>query len=170
MRRLFVLSYLANVALSVGSLALLPDRVAIHFGARGLPDNWAAKETNALITIALHTVLFAFLYLTPRLVSVLPVGWVNLPHREYWLREDNRLAALERISAYLWQMGAALFVFMLCAGLLALQANLANPVRLDLHLFLGAMAAYLVYTIGWCVAFYRAFRLPKSPGAGAVAP
>jgi len=152
------------VALALGSLALLPERVAVHFGARGLPDNWASKETNAVTGVALQTVLFAVLYLVPRLVSVVPPGWVNLPNREYWLREDKRPATLARISAYLWQMGAALNVFMLCVGLLALHANLSAPVRLDLPLFFGALMAYLVYTVGWCVAFYRAFRLPGSPG------
>ena len=38
-RTAFILSYMANVLLALVSLAILPERVAIHFGWGGMPDN-----------------------------------------------------------------------------------------------------------------------------------
>jgi len=168
MRRLFVCAYLANLAVDLGSLAALPDRVAIHFGPRGMPDNWASKETNAALMVGLHTLLFALLSLTPRLIAVVPVGWVNLPHKEYWLRKDRRPDTLARIAAHFWTLGAALFGFMLWVGVLVVLANRSQPVCLDLPWFLGGLGAFLAYTAWWCVRFYRAFRLP--PGEDATVP
>lgn len=167
MRLVFVASYLANVAFSLGSLAVLPERVAIHFGGRGLPDNWASKEANALLLVGVHTLLFALLHLTPRLIAIVPPRWVNLPHKHYWLSAENRPVALIRVSTHMWRLGTALFLFMFLAGMLTLLANLSDPVRLDLPLFLVALGLFLAYTVAWCVGFYRAFRLPV---AGTPAP
>lgn len=166
MRLPFFAAYLANLAVTLGSLPLLPDRIATHFGARGLPDDWGSKESNALLLVGVHTLLFALLYLSPRLVMVVPPRFVNLPHKEYWLRPENRPVTIARLSVHLGRMGTALFLFMLVGGVLVLQANLAEPVRLNMPLFLGALGVFLAYTVGWCVCFYRAFRVPAGPAAG----
>ncbi len=160
MRRLLVGAYLANLALDAASLALLPDRVAIHFGAHGIPDNWASKGTNVLLLSGLHTVLFAVLYLVPRLAAVVPARWVNLPYRDYWLAEPRRGETLRRIGDYSWELGAAVFGFQFWAGALTLAANLSEPVRLHVPLFLGGLGLLLGYTAWWCVRFYRTFRRP----------
>jgi hypothetical protein len=54
-----------------------------------------------------------------------------------------------------------MFLFLFVAGLLALQANLAKPVKLDVRLFLPALGAFLLYTGWWTIAFFRAFRIPR---------
>ena len=142
MRLVFVASYLANVAFSLGSLAVLPERVAIHFGGRGLPDNWASKEANALLLVGVHTLLFALLYLTPRLIAIVPPRWVNLPHKHYWLSAENRPVALIRVSTHTWRLGTALFTSCSSRHADAL-ANTSDPVRLDLPLFFVAWACSL---------------------------
>jgi len=53
MRNAFIVSFLANVVLSLASLVILPDRVAIHFGLGGAPDGWASNLTSMLLVIFL---------------------------------------------------------------------------------------------------------------------
>lgn len=69
------------------------------------------------------------------------------------------------MSQRLWAFGTALFLFLLAVGPLTLKANLADPVRLDERLFLIALSVFLLYTLYWTLALYRAFRLPKDPHA-----
>jgi uncharacterized membrane protein len=160
MRAVFMASFVANVVFTLGSLAVLPDRVAIHFGALGAADNWASKETHAALLIGTHIFLFVLLFLSGRLTLVLPARWVNLPNKQFWLQEANKARALTMIESRTLGMGTALFALFLGVGVLTVQANLSDPVRLDLRLFLPLMGLFLLYTVGWVVQFYRAFRVP----------
>jgi hypothetical protein len=58
------------------------------------------------------------------------------------------------------EFGCALFTFLLGTGLLTLEANLADPVRLNESLFFPLFLAFMVYTVYWCVKFTLAFKIP----------
>jgi uncharacterized membrane protein len=152
--------FIANVAVTLVSLAVLPERVATHFGAGGMADGWASNQVNALITTGVHVILFCCFYFTDRLIFLFPPSLVNLPNKEYWLDPANKPRTIEKIQGLMWNLGAVMFLFLLVLGLLALQANLAKTVRLNEPVFFAALGALLVYTIGWLVVFYRTFRIP----------
>jgi len=162
MRITFILSFLANVILSLISLAILPDTVAIHFGLGGAPNGWASNLTSTLMMLAMHTFVFCSLYFTPRLIKAMPSKWISLPNRDYWLMPKQRPRAVEIFSHSMWKFGVALFLFMLFAGLLALRANLSDPVQLDEGALLTALVVFLAYTVYWTVALLRAFRVPSN--------
>ena len=156
----FIASFLANLALGLISLVVLPDRVAIHFGSGGVANGWASNTANTFLMFGLDTLLFFSLYLSPQLVSKLPAKWVSLPNRDYWLSPENKTRAVETMSRFLWQFGTALFLFLFFAGLLTIRANLSDPVQLDERLFLSALAVFFVYTIYWIIVLIRAYRIP----------
>ena len=161
MRRLFILAYLANLLLALVSYVLLPEQVAIHFAWGGAADGWAPRLANMLLMVGMDTLLFLSFWLSPAALRHLPPNWINLPHRDYWLRPARRESTITRMSHRLWAFGTALFLFLLAVGLLTLEANLGDPVRLDEPLFLIAFSLFLLYTLYWTLALYRAFRLPK---------
>ena len=68
MRMVFILMFLVNVAVTLVSLAVLPARVAIHFGADGVADGWGTNTANAIFMTAIHVFLFSTMYFSPRLV------------------------------------------------------------------------------------------------------
>jgi len=45
MKLLFVLTYLANIGITLVSLVILPARMATHFGSGGMADGWASNHT-----------------------------------------------------------------------------------------------------------------------------
>ena len=159
MRTAFILSYLANVILVIACSAILPDRVAIHFGLGGNPDAWATNLTSTLILLAMHTFVFVSLYFSPGLLEKVPARWISLPNRGFWLRPEHRAEAMERFSRHLWRFGIALFLFMLLTGFLVLKANLSDPFRLDEGPLMMALVIFLVYTVYWTIALLRAFRI-----------
>ncbi|MBN2452113.1 MAG: DUF1648 domain-containing protein [Lentisphaeria bacterium] len=163
MRAVFWMAFVANVAVTSVSLAVLPARVAIHFGVDGMADNWASKAASALLMTGVHLLLLGLLCFSTRLAWRLPPRWINLPHKEYWLRPENLPRARTLVEQHMWRIGTATFLFFLAVGLLSLQANLSDPVRLNLRLFLPALGLFLAYTAWWTVGFLRAFRLPRQP-------
>jgi hypothetical protein len=161
MRTIFCLVFVANVLLMAGSLAVLPDQVAVHFGRGGMPDSWASKEWNAILFILLETVLFLFFWFAPLLPFGAPPRWVNLPNKHHWLREENRPAFKRKFQNLMDRFGIAFFLFFLLIGVLAIQANLSQPVRLNEEAFLLGLGLFLGYTVLWTVGLFRAFRVPE---------
>ena len=160
MRTLFCIAFAANVLLMVASLAILPDRVAIHFGPGGCPNGWASKEMNAFFFLLLETPLFLLLWFAPSLPLGLPSRFVSLPNKDYWLREENRPALRQKMEHLMAQFGTAFFLFFFCLGLLTVQANLSQPVRLNEEAFFPVLILFLVYTVFWTIGLFRSFRLP----------
>ena len=166
MKRLFILMFLANVVLTLISLAVLPERIAIHFGADGMADGWGSKFGNTAFMTFVQVLLFCTLLFSAGLMRALPVRWVNLPNKNYWLNPENRGRSLDTIQNFMWRFGVSIFLFLFVVNFLAFQANLAEPVRLNLKEFLPALAFLFAYTIWWTIMFFRAFRLPAQPAEG----
>lgn len=161
MRVVFILVFVANVVLSLISLAILPARVAIHFGRNGMADGWGPNYINTLIFLATNAFFFFTLYFIPRLIFMFPKKWINLPNKEYWLRTENKARTVANFSSLMWEFGIALFLFLFVVELLAIEANLSQPIRLNEKLFFSALILFFLYTAYYCIRLFRAFRLPK---------
>jgi len=162
MRTLFIVSFGLNLILAVLALVLCPSTVALHFGAGGGPNGWAPAYVNALITLGVNVLVFASFFFTPYLLRVTPSRWINLPNKEYWLRVENKPRMESMFTVHMYQFGTLTFVFMFLVGLLVLQANLADPVRLREDLFWWPFGLYMTYTVYWTVKILLVFRVPKS--------
>lgn len=160
MRAIFIASFLANVILDLASSVILPDRVAIHFGLGGSPNGWASNLTSTLLMLGTNSLVFISLYFSPRLLTTLPIKWISLPNRDYWLDPEHRLQAMEKFSLFIWRFGTVLLSFLFLTGLLSLMANLSDPVRLDERPLLIALALFVAYTVYWTVSLVRAFNVP----------
>ena len=161
MRTLFFVVFAANVLLMLVSLVILPDQVAIHFGRGGCPDSWASKEMNAFVFLVLETPMFLLFWFGPSLPLGVPKRFVSLPNKEYWLREENLPAFKQKLEHLMAQFGAAFFLFFFFTGLLTLQANLSEPVRLNEKAFVPIVVVFLGYTVVWTIGLIRSFRVPK---------
>jgi hypothetical protein len=164
MRILFLAAFAANVLLWLLSLVVLPDQVAVHFGRGGFPDSWASKEWNALIFVLLEMPLFLLFWYAPSLPLGLPPRFVSVPNKHYWLRKENRGTFKRKIQHLMDRFGTAFFLFFFCIGVLTLQANLSQPVRLNERAFFPVLVLFLAYTVVWSIGLIRAFRVPEGGG------
>jgi len=160
MRTLLILLFIANIALGVISLRLLPPEVAVHFGGGGVPDSWGSREFSVLFPMIFNVLMFPIFYFTSALVFAFPPRFVNLPNKNYWLAEENKAATRKKLTRLMCEFGSAFYAFFFCVGLLTLQANLTHPVRLNQTFFLTFLGVYLFYTAWWCFKLYRGFRVP----------
>ena len=164
MRTVFCVVFIANVLLWLVSLVVLPDQVAVHFGRGGVPDSWASREWNALVFVLLEAPLFLLLWYAPSLPLGFPPRFVSLPNKEYWLREENQPAFKQKMQHLMAQFGTAFFLFFFYIGVLTVQANLSQPVRLNERAFLPVLVLFLAYTVVWSIGLIRSFRVPDDGG------
>ena len=162
MRWILLLLFVANVAVSVAGLFLLPDRVAVHFGAGGEPNGWGPKWQGFPIFLCMDFLFLGLFLCSHRIVFWFSPRWVNLPNKDYWLQPEHKEETSEKLTQSMLRFGIAFFLFFLVVGWLTLSANLSHPVRLEESAFLAALGAFLAYTLYWTVRFYLDFRIPAA--------
>lgn len=165
MRKWFIFVFAANIAVLLISLLILPERIAVHFGLGGEPDRWASRETNLLFFVVFLVPMFALLWYSARLMLAVPAKWINLPHKEYWLKPERRAEMRRMMERLFHEFGIALFAFFFYISLLTIDANLSDPVRLNEALFLPGLVIFLAYTVYWTIKLVLAFRVPPDSHA-----
>ena len=137
----------------------MPAVMASHFDGAGNPNAYVSRDSFfALFAFVLGLIVFAF-GAPPVLLRRLPISWINLPHREYWLSPARREDSLARITDELTWFGVASLVMFLFISELVYRANLEPEPRLSPALWV-LLAAYLLFAVFWTVHFYRSFRPP----------
>lgn len=142
----------------VWSYGQLPAQVATHFNAAGQANDWMSREMHltcmAAIGLGLPILMVGVFYA----IRWLPMAIVNMPHREYWLAPERRLAT----SAVLLQFGLwfASFesLFFLAIHILVVQANRAQPATLSNAVWI-LLVAFLAFVGVWLFLFWRTFRV-----------
>jgi uncharacterized membrane protein len=161
MRKAFLTIFVLTILFNIMSYVILPDEVAIHFGRGGRADSWAPKEINFLLFLGIDILLFLLFWYSPALVMKTPAKWVNLPHKFYWLAEENKPLTRQKMESLMSEFGIAFFVYFFFISILTVDANLSDPVKLKESLFLAFLIIFLIFTVYWCIKFYKSFRVPK---------
>lgn len=132
-----------------------PDQVPSHFGASGQPDDWSSKTESLAILVPLGvgiSVLFSIRWIWEKL----PIGLVNIPHKEYWLHHGQRDYLFDCLMEFMRITAGALallFAMILVASLsVALGASLPDALMLLLPV------AFIIVT---GVAMWNLFRQLK---------
>ncbi len=92
--------FFAWIALSYGEL---PAKVASHFDILGQPNGWMSRDTCVGFTIGLGVLIPALVIGMMGGAGRIPVSFINLPHRDYWMAPERRQAAVAILLRYsLW--------------------------------------------------------------------
>jgi uncharacterized membrane protein len=156
-----LLTLLAAYALFFGYLAVsynqLPLKVASHFDFHGLPDGWMTRSADAEIMTAVALIVPGLVIGTMANAGRIPISFINVPHRDYWLAPDRRATAIEVLRRFgLWF--ATLNVLSLTGlNALTVDANLHAPCHLNLQLLLTGAILYLVLTTIWLLRLLHHF-------------
>ena len=160
-RGVFFGTVLAAVAQCVHDFPLLPERLASHFNASGMPNGWMSK-TQFLWTYAI-VLLSALLieFWVSRTIAGKTDAQLNLPNKEYWLapaRRAETFAYFERFCA--WYGCGFLFVVVFAMGL-AMRANFHSPPVLPTGPILADVVGFVVFNIVAIITILRRFSLPQ---------
>jgi uncharacterized membrane protein len=104
----------------------LPAKVASHFDISGEPNGWMSRETCVGFTLGLGILMPAFIVGMMGGAGRIPVSFINLPHRDYWLAPERRQAALAILLRFSLWFACMNVLFVTGLHWLIVQANPPN--------------------------------------------
>lgn len=103
---------LAAVAAGFGVLVVyqaftLPEMVPAHVGPDGEVTRWGTRAGHVVTAALVGLGTFLTMWLLPKLVEAVPASLINLPHKEYWLKQENFPRAQRQLAEDIAWIGAA---------------------------------------------------------------
>ena len=140
--------------------AQLPEVVASHFNARGVPNGWQTKSAFFSVLIGVSVLAAVVGFGIPRLIMLLPPEYINLPNKGYWLAPERRADTMGFLNGYFAWFGCALFAVILVTINFAVQANLHPDRRPEATPMLFVLAGFLSFAIVGTVRIFKRFGPP----------
>jgi hypothetical protein len=167
MRAAFALVLGAAAAFVWWSAGGMPETVASHFAAGGVANGFMPRGRYVALMLGLVVAVPLVLERLGWLATRLPVAFVNLPNRQYWLAPERRVATLAALGRFGAWAGGATAVLLCVVHAFVVQANRLRPPRLDPAPLVGVVAVYmLALFVGMAVVLGRFFRIPRGRDAG----
>ncbi len=102
----------------------LPRRVASHFSADGHANGWSDKNSFFIVWGAVFLGLSGLLALLIAFLEKIPLRWINLPNKEYWLAPERAGKTFALVRKYFGVLNLATVLFLATLFHLTLEANL----------------------------------------------
>jgi uncharacterized membrane protein len=160
-RILFFAIVLAAIAQCVHDFPLLPDRLASHFAASGIPNGWMTKSQFFItFAVVLLPALAVEFWVSHRIANQ-PDARLKLPNKEYWLAPERRAETFAYFESFFaWYGCAFLFVEVFAMGL-AMRANFDTPPQLPTGPIVSVIAGFVFYNVAAVIAMFRRFSMPR---------
>jgi uncharacterized membrane protein len=143
----------------------LPDVVASHFDAHGMPNGWQSKQAffGVMVIVSLATVVLGFAI--PKMIAVLPQQLINPPNKDYWLAPERRAETLAFLGASFARFACALLFFNILVFGYAVQINLRPDHPPSVARLVYTLIGFLAFVIFWLVRIFTKFRRPPEVNA-----
>jgi hypothetical protein len=149
----------AGVLQCVHDFPLLPDRMASHFGASGIPNGWMTKSQFLIVYAVVVIPAAALEFWIPRRIAKNRAR-LNLPNKEYWLGPERHAETFGYLNAFFAWYGCAFLLLEVLAMGLAMRANFNDPVQLPTGPIVSALAAFLLFNVVAVITMCRRFSTP----------
>jgi uncharacterized membrane protein len=159
----------SHAALAIGLVAtypMLPERVASHFDAAGMPNGWMMRSSYMATYAFIGGMLQLSMVAVFLLIDRFPKSSINMPHRDYWLAPERSCETFAWIRQFGLWFATSTALLLLGVHLLVVQANLAQPVRLS-PVAWGLLGAFLLTTLGGLIRMFWRFRVVPPATAAA---
>jgi hypothetical protein len=158
---LLIVSYTVFFGLVAATYGELPAKVASHFNYLGHADGWMDRATCVGLMVGVALVAPGMIIGSMGGAGRIPISFINLPHRDYWLAPERRKAALAILLRYsLW---LASLTLLLLTGLqwLLVDANRRGGSQINLVDLWSMLGVFLALTAVWTVLLLRHFSTIK---------
>jgi uncharacterized membrane protein len=145
---------------------LLPEKVASHFDAEGVPNDWSTKKEFVWLAGGTFAGLTLFLCAMPIIVRIAPRSLINLPNKDYWLSPEQRNATFRFLTTWMLWFAALTLWLLAIVFHSAMVANLQQQPRLiSLWWMLGG---FLVAVSAMLFVLLRRFRRTGSVASNVI--
>jgi len=146
--------------------AELPEVVASHFNAQGVPNGWQTNSAFFAVFVEISVLALLVGFGIPCLISLMPTQLINLPNKQYWLAPEHFSETQAFLNSYFAWFGCAVLLVMILTFDYAIQSNLHPDGRPDISRMLyiaGLVLFMLVWTIRMLLRFGRVPRNNPAP-------
>jgi uncharacterized membrane protein len=158
---LFFAIAFAAIAQCVHDFPLLPERLASHFTASGIPNGWMSKTQFAWMYALVLLPALAVEFWVPRQIARKPDAKLNLPNKQFWLAPERRARTFAYFDSFFAWYGCAFLLVVAFAMGLAMRANFETPPRLPAAFIVSDIAGFLLFNVIAIAAMLRRFANPK---------
>jgi len=140
---------------------LLPERLAVHFGASGEANDWSSKGEFMVLFAGMEVFLVLFGMAFATLLDRIPLALLNVPHKDYWFslgRQEESWAFLR--SQILW-METATLGFLVALAQLIFRENLGSALPRLPDGFWYVLVAFVAAILCFSVRIITRFRRPR---------
>lgn len=149
-RAAYVAATLLYAGVVLWAWSTFPERVPVHWGGGGDVDRVVSKGRALAELVVIGGVMSLLLGGAAVLVRRLPLAWINVPHKEFWTRPENRPVLHRRLATDLWLVATAtLLLLTVLVVQVGLVADDPDP-RLG-PLFWVTFGVYLLLMVGYAV-------------------
>jgi uncharacterized membrane protein len=141
----------------------LPNVVASHFDAAGVPNGWQTKQAFAYVYGAVLLLAAGLVFVIPPIVARSPS--INLPNRDYWLAPSRREATVNYLSAAFAWFGCAVLVLMVLVFRFAAEFNMRPTNPPDAAVLWYYLIAFTAFTVFWLARMVMRFNRVPSDAA-----
>jgi len=146
--------FFAYLDLSYGSL---PPRVASHFDLAGQPNGWMTRDELVAFIAGMGILLPLLIVGMMAGAGRIPVSFVNLPNRDYWLAPERRRSTSLVLLRYALWFASMNVLFLAGLHALIVFSNSGDRPHLNGGGMLFVLGGFLLGTMVWCVLLRRRF-------------
>ena len=165
-RALYGIVVMVRIATLVWAWLNLPEQIATHFGASGAPDGWGSRNGYLAVDIIISAALILGF---PMLVGVLGRGsgaGVNIPHKDYWFRPENRPQFRQRMTADMLFIGGATGLLLSWIDVEIVRANALAAPMMGASSWV-AVTVFVVVIVGYSIWMATSrYAIPPGQRAG----
>ena len=145
----------------------LPEVVASHFDAHGMPNGWQTKSAFFAVFVGVTVLAAVVGFGVPRIIAVVPAQLINLPNKRFWLAPEHVGETLEFLNIYFAWFGCAVFLIVILTFDYAVRSNLHPDHPPDVSHMWYILAGFIAFAIVWITRLFKRFlRPPEDNFAG----
>lgn len=138
----------------------LPEVVASHFDAHGVPNGWQTKSAFLGVFVGVTVLAAVVGFGVPRIIAVVPAQLINLPNKRFWLAPEHVGETLEFLNIHFAWFGCAVFLIVILTFDYAIQSNLHPDNPPDVSRMWFILAGFTAFMVVWITRLLRRFLRP----------
>ncbi len=154
----FLILTAAYGGLTLWAHSLMPDQIPVHFDGEGVPNRWAGKDEFLWVNISLVVVFFFTFALGAILIPKIPVKWINLPNKDYWLAPERKTHSFADMRVYYLAIGVVTLLLLGIIGWSSFEVAIGR--QETLRYSWACLGVYSLALTILCVLLYRRFGKP----------
>ncbi len=140
---------------------LSPPTKAAHFNVIGQPDRFVSKADFFSFEIQIVFVVIGLAIVSQIILVIIPVQFINIPNREYWLSSAQRSVMLKRLGTFIEVLFISILIVVHAGFELAVFANLHFPIMFSPQYMLAFIIGFVVFSLFQLIWLISSFRIPN---------